>query len=141
MAGVACSFVLFLYLHNFFYPKLLAYQSGMMAGKWLISNKNHKTPAMFQSSSYSFEFYAPGNVQRLETFSDIDKFLEEHGNSAIYTTNSNLQELKLHGYQYKVLANFPDFHISMLTPGFLNPATRGEELEKMVLASVQKKME
>ena len=135
--GAAFAFVLFLFLHNFFYPNLLTYQSGMMAGKWLTANKNNKTSALFRSWSYSFEFYAPGYVQRLESFTDLDKFLEKD-NRTIYTTTSNLQELKLKGYQYKVLGNFPDFHVSMLTARFLNPSTRPEELEQRVLITVQK---
>ena len=141
MSGWAFSYVLFLFLHNFFYPQLLTYQSGMKAGKWLLSNKKYKTPAMFRSSSYSFEFYAPGYIQRLETFTDMDKFLEEDNNRAIYASDSNLQELKLQGYQYNLLANFSDFHISMLTPKFLKPATRKGELRKMVLITVRKKMQ
>lgn len=138
LSGVAFCFVLFLFLHNFFYPDLLTYQSGMMAGKWLAGNKGYKTPAMFRSPSYSFEFYAPGYVQRLETFADLDKFAEKDSNTAIYTTVRNLQELKLQGYQYKLLATYPDFHISMLTPAFLNPSTRPREVEKRVLITVQK---
>ncbi|HLL42765.1 MAG TPA: glycosyltransferase family 39 protein [Segetibacter sp.] len=139
MSGAAFSFVLFLFLHNFFYPALLTYQSGMMAGKWLRRNKSFETPAMFRSSSYSFEFYAPGYVQRLETLTDLDKFLEENDERVIYTTNSNLEELKLQSYDFFVLATFPYFHISMLTLRFLNPSTRDSQLEKIVLVALQKK--
>lgn len=139
-SGTAFSFVLFSYLHNFFYPDLLTYQSGMMAGRWLTNNKDYSTSAMFRSASYSFEFYAPGFVPRLQTFTDLDRFLEKDSNGAIYTKNSILKELDLQGYQYTLLKNFPDFHISMLTGSFLNPATRENELEKMVLIRVQKKI-
>lgn len=139
MSGVAFSFVLFLFLHNLFYPTLLTYQSGMMAGKWLVRNNYSKTPAMFRSSSYSFEFYAPGYVQRLETFTEVNKFLEKDNERIIYTTSSNLEELKLQGYNYDVLGTFPDFHVSMLTPQFLNPFTRNSQLEKTVLVALEKK--
>lgn len=138
MSGAAFSFVLFLFLNNYFYPPLLTYQSGMMAGKWLEANRNYRTPAMFRSWSYSFEFYAPGYVQRLETFADLDKFLEKDSTKAIYTTTGSLEELKLKGYQYNILGIFPDFHISMLTAEFLNPSTRNEELEKKVLITLRK---
>jgi hypothetical protein len=110
----------------------------MMAGKWLVNAKNSKTPAMFMSWSYSFEFYAPGYVQRLETFTELDTFLKEDSGRPIYTSTNILNELKLYGYQYNVLAEFSDFHISMLTPKFLNPRTRNEEVEKRVLIKVQK---
>lgn len=137
-SGVAFSLVLFIFLHNFFYPPLLTYQSGMMAGKWSKDNKMN-TPAMFRSSSYSFEFYAPGLVHRLETFSAINDFVEKNSNNTIYTADNNLKELAVQGYEVTVLKSFSDFHISMLTSSFLNPATRENELEKMVLIQIKKK--
>ncbi|WP_018613922.1 ArnT family glycosyltransferase [Segetibacter koreensis] len=138
--GIAFSFVLFLFLHNFFYPNLLTYQSGMMAGKWLVKNKEFKTPAMFNSWSYSFEFYAPGYVERLETIDDLNRFLQKDPKSPVYTSLNMLDELKLQGFQYHILHEFSDFHISMLTPAFLNPHTRNRELEKKVLITVEKKL-
>ncbi len=138
-SGVAFSLVLFIFLHNSFYPDLLTYQSGMMAGKWLTNNKINNPPAMYKSSSYSFEFYAPGFVQRLETPGAIDTFLAKNGNSAIYTANNNLKELNLHSYHFEILKSFDDFHVSMLTGRFLNPSTRANELQKMVLVMVKKK--
>lgn len=138
-SGAAFSLIVFIFLYSFFYPRLLTYQSGMMAGKWLKNNKINKPPAMFRSSSYSFEFYAPGFVQRLATFAAIDTFLEKNGNCSVYTADSNLKELELQGYQITVLKSFPDFHISMLTGRFLNSATRENELEKMVLVTIKKK--
>lgn len=111
----------------------------MMAGKWLTGKKIYKAAAMFKSSSYSFEFYAPGIVRRLETRADVDEFTEKNRNSAIYTSAGNLKELDPHGYTYRVLGSFSDFHISMLTPKFLNPSTRQETLDKMVLITAIKK--
>jgi 4-amino-4-deoxy-L-arabinose transferase-like glycosyltransferase len=139
MSGVAFSFVLFLFLHNFFYPNLLTYQSGMMAGKYLVNTNNKKTAAMFRANSYSFEFYAPGYVPRLETFTELNSFLDKASNGVIYTTLDKLQELNKQQYSYNILANFSDFHISMLTGSFLNPYTRSDELKKAVLVRVQKK--
>lgn len=139
-SGAAFSILLFLFLHNFFYPNLLTYQSGMMAGKWLRGNKIYKTAVMFRSSSYSFEFYAPGYVQRLESYADIDKSLAKDSKIAVFTSQTSFEELRNQGYQSNLLANFSDFHISMLTPQFLNPASRDNVLEKMVLITVQKKI-
>lgn len=139
--GVALSFVLFLFLHNFFYPNLLTYQSGMVAGKWLVKNKNYKTAAMYRSWSYSFEFYAPGYVQRFETIKGLNKFVSADANRPIYTTASVLPQLEAEGFEYNILETFPDFHISMLTAKFLNPSTRDNELEKKVLVTLQKKIQ
>jgi hypothetical protein len=138
-SGAAFSIVLFLFLHNFFYPKLLTYQSGMMAGKYLNNIDSHKTSAMFKAGSYSFEFYAPGYVQRLDTVADLNSFIAKDSNGVVYTTTDKLAELKQQGYQYNTLANFPDFHISMLTGRFLNPSTRDKEVKEAVLIRVQKR--
>lgn len=138
-SGAAFTFVLFLFLHNFFYPNLLTYQSGMMAGKWLSSNKRLKTPGMYKANSYSFEFYAPGYVPRLGTSAELNEFLGKDSSGVIYTTSDQLQELTEQGYRYTILANFPDFHISMLTASFLNPSTREGELKKAVLIMIEKK--
>ena len=139
LSGAAFSIVLFLFLHNFFYPKLLTYQSGMMAGKYIDSINIHNTSAMFKAGSYSFEFYAPGYVQRLDTITDLDRFIKKDSNQVIYTTKDKLEELKQQGYHYSTLANFPDFHISMLTGRFLNPSTRDREVKEAVLIRVQKR--
>ncbi len=137
--GASFSFILFLFLHNFFYPKLMEYQAGMEAGKWITQQKDRLAPAMFHSWSYSFEFYAPGFIKALSNYNDLDNFLKTNDRAAIYTTEESLSELASRGYNYNILKDFPYFHVSMVTGKFLNPNTRSSQLEKMVLVTVQKR--
>jgi len=137
--GASFSFVLFLFLHNFFYPKLMEYQAGMEAGKWLAQQKDSLAPVMFRSFSYSFEFYAPGFIKSIGNFNDLDNFLKTSSNGAIFTSEESLPELTSHGYYYNILKDFPYFHVSMLTGKFLNSHTRASQLERMVLVTVQKR--
>lgn len=131
--------VLFLFLFNFFYPRLLQYQAGMMAGKYLAENKTPVKSATLNAWSYSFEFYAPGFVEYVDSVQNIDRFIGSDSSAAFYTTVNMLPELIEKGYKFNVLREFGYFHISMLTGGFLNPATREKELEKMALILVKRK--
>jgi hypothetical protein len=131
--AVATSLLLFVYMFNFFYPKLLTFQSGMMAGKWLKANNIQQTPAMYNAWSYSFEFYAPGYVSYIRNTEELKIFINKDGSRSIYTKEEYLPELQSQGYKFEVLQTFSNFHISMITLPFLNPKTREKAVEKFVL--------
>ncbi|HSU52037.1 MAG TPA: glycosyltransferase family 39 protein, partial [Segetibacter sp.] len=137
--GSTISVVLFLFLYNFFYPRLLQYQAGMMAGKYLTTNKITAKAATLNAWSYSFEFYARGMVQYVDSIKSIDNFIVSDSAAAFYTTVNYLPELSQKGYRFKVLKEFDYFHISMLTGAFLRPASREKEVEKMALILVRNK--
>lgn len=136
--SIAICFVLFLFLFNFFYPKLLQYQSGMVAGKFMTDKKLLLNAATLNASSYSFEFYAPGVIQYLNSLDDLNNFIKKDTAVAIYTNKHMLYELEQKGYHFIVLQELPYFHVSMLTGSFLNPATRSSQLEKMVLILIRR---
>jgi energy-coupling factor transporter transmembrane protein EcfT len=133
LPAVATSLLVFVFLFNFFYPKLLTFQSGMMAGKWLTVNNFTQTPAMYNAWSYSFEFYAPGYISYIRSEEELKIFINKDSNRSIYTKEAFLPELQSQGYKFKLLQTFPNFHVSMLTPEFLNPKTRDKAVEKFVL--------
>ncbi|MDQ6815381.1 MAG: glycosyltransferase family 39 protein [Bacteroidota bacterium] len=137
----AICLILFLFLFNFFYPRLLQYQAGMMAGKLLSEKKIYAKAATLHAWSYSFEFYAPGFVQYVDSISAVDRFIGNDSSVAFYTTTNTLSELTQKGYEYSLLKEFEYFHISMLTGGFLNPQTRENSVEKMALILVKRKRE
>ena len=136
LPAVTTIVLLFVYMLNFFYPNLMKYQSGMMAGKWLNEQNFKKTPAMFQEWSYSFEFYAPGYVDYIRNYGELDNFLQKDSSRPVYTSESFLEDLQKQGYKYEVLERFPYFHISVLKAAFLNPKTRDKELKKIVLVKL-----
>jgi 4-amino-4-deoxy-L-arabinose transferase-like glycosyltransferase len=134
------SVVLFLYLLNFFYPGLLKYQAGMVAGKWLSQNNFTGKVATLNAWSYSFEFYAPGFVHYVDHIEQVNGFIGKDSSAAFYTSVATLSQLRQKGFEYSVLQTLPYFHVSMLTATFINPATREGELESMALVLVRKKI-
>ncbi len=136
--GSALTIILFIYLYNFFYPKLLTYQAGMMAGKWLQDNRPKSSSALLNSFSYSFEFYAPGVVHTLKEIKQLDSLLLKSPSTVFYTSEAIVSELSKQGYKINVLKHYSYFAVSMLDLRFLNPATRSQQLEKMCLIELVK---
>ncbi len=137
--GISFCLIVFVYLHNLFYPRLLHYQSGMMAGKYIRENNMQTASALFSGWSYTFEFYAPGFVATLKTPDQLDKFIQENQSHTIYTSLDGLDILTKGGYKFTLLKQFDYFAISMLNADFLNPKTRRAAVEKMVLITGVKK--
>jgi 4-amino-4-deoxy-L-arabinose transferase-like glycosyltransferase len=132
-SGLAFSVLLFLFLNFFFYPQLLKYQSGMMAGKWIKNNNTTNTVAMYKTFSYTFEFYGPPKIEFLYSTEDLGNQMKNNSEIIIYTAEKNLPELSRHGYHYTILKVFDHFHISMLSLDFLRASTRPLQIEKMCL--------
>lgn len=140
--STALILVLFFYLHNFFYPELLQYQSGVAAGKWIEQNKPGNTTALINApSAFSFEFNAPGLVYRLNNDEALHQFVRKNPSAILYVSEKELSELSQQGYHYKILKTFPYFHISMLTGDFLNPNTRSNAVETVALIEIDNNAE
>lgn len=130
-----CFALLFsLFMNGFFYPSLMHYQAGMMAGKWLNENKPTDEPVMYKCNVYTFEFYAKGIVGRAN---NIDSLLSKKNPAVIYATAEDVNAIDKN-IHVQVLQSFDYFHISQLTGTFLNPATRSSVLQHYVLASCSK---
>lgn len=135
--GASLSIVLFVFLFNIFYPNLLQYQTGMHAGKWL-KNKPEYQAAMYNTWSYTLEYYAPGYIERAVNPAQVDLLNKKYSHLAFYTSEQELKNLEAAGYKYQPLQQYGFFHISMLTPEFLDAKTRDKELEKMYLVTISK---
>jgi 4-amino-4-deoxy-L-arabinose transferase-like glycosyltransferase len=138
--NIAFAALLYLFLNIFFYPHLLKYQAGMMAGKWIKEN-NIKGPfAIYRNFSYSFEFYAPGIVMQTDDKNRLKEFASGTG-VLIYTSKENIKELTDEGYSIMVLQTFSYFPVSKLNLKFLNYKTRQAQLQEIILAKISKKVD
>jgi 4-amino-4-deoxy-L-arabinose transferase-like glycosyltransferase len=126
---------LMIFLFVFFYPALLKYQSGMQAGNWLKQNYPTAKPAVLNYiDTFSFDFYAPGEVKYLHNYADLDnsKHLKD---LVIYISEQELEKLKSE-YHAEVLKSFEYFHTTKLTGKFLNAKTRPQVLEHFYLVKI-----
>lgn len=124
--------VVYSFLLCSFYPMLLPYQSGMRAGKWL--NQQHFTGrlGMYNDFTYSLEFYADAEPERLFNVKDASKFMKDTS-AVIYTTMAGVDSLRQSGQRVTILQNFPYYHISQVSGTFLKPTTRQSATTTMVL--------
>ncbi len=137
--GVVMSSILFLFLFNFFYPHLLTYQAGMMAGKWLKKNEPGAPPALLNTASYSWEFYASGYVETINGMQQTDSFLIKNPEAVFFTSQHEADKLRSEGYNVQTLACHPYFHVTMLDTKFLNFSTRKEVLDTMCVIRLKRR--
>lgn len=134
--SVFLSVGLMIYLFVFFYPAALKYQSGSEAGTWLKQNYPTAKPAVLNYiDAFSFDFYAPGEVKYLWNYDDLNQY-KSTKDLVVYVSETELSKLKTL-YNVKVLNSFEYFHISKLTPKFLNKHTRNQVLEHFYLVKVE----
>ena len=80
--AVCFSVLLSLFLNFIFYPQLMQYQAGMMAGKWQQKNYANTIIPMFKCNEYSFEFY--GNTQ-FKRENNLQELLAKEKNKIVFT--------------------------------------------------------
>lgn len=127
--------LLYSFLNLYFYPQLLRYQSGMMAGKWLNQQHAGETVVMYKTYSYSLEFYAGKEVKRIGEESALRGFLQNN-EAFVFCTKEVAEELKQHGLPFELFNSFPHFKVSQLRYGFLDADTRAGECGEMVVVKM-----
>ncbi|MCX2495694.1 glycosyltransferase family 39 protein [Pedobacter sp. PF22-3] len=126
---------LMIFLSVFFYPSVLKYESGMEAGNWLKENyPQAKTSVLMYPDAYSFDFYANGEPKYFWSYEELNKSKDEK-DLVIYTPESELAKLKK-DYGAEVLKSFEYYHITKLTPKFINSKTRPQLLEHFYLVKL-----
>ncbi len=125
--SVCFSGVLFCYLNLFFYPALLEYQGGKLAGKFC-SAAGYKTAVMYNCSSYAFEWNGPVTVLRSSVIDTLSSALKKERKIIVFTTPENLKSLTKEVASVKEIYRAANFHISGLTLPFLTASTREKEL-------------
>uniref|UniRef100_UPI002FF63510 ArnT family glycosyltransferase n=1 Tax=Olivibacter sp. CPCC 100613 TaxID=3079931 RepID=UPI002FF63510 len=131
-ASLAIIFMLFAYI--FFYPTLLRYQAGMMAGIWLQNHYPNEIVKNYEGHSFAFDFYAPNRVEYVR-----DKSLLKPKNGErqlIFLPTTAIEDLKTR-YQLRVLETFDHYHITKLKWDFLNYKTRSTTLTNFSLVELQ----
>lgn len=135
--SVAFAVMLFVFLNLLFYPHLLQYQAGMRAGKYIQQqDKAGSSAVMYRCNVYSFEFYAPSLVLRADSIAALRHICSGRQPALVFLPETVLPDLQNHSLHIQVRQRFANFHISQLTPAFLNPSQRAGQLESYLLAEV-----
>jgi len=119
--------VIALFLNLVFYPDLLRYQSGNQVAFYI--NQNFPITPVGRMSFYmpSGEFYLEQHMQAVDTLLIKKGSFPKGG--LLYVTPGDLSQLDSAGIHYKLIKDFPEFHITMLSLKFLDPKTRDKELK------------
>ncbi|HVW60738.1 MAG TPA: glycosyltransferase family 39 protein [Puia sp.] len=127
----------FTFVNCCLYPAILQYQAGMIAGDYL----RHQLPdckVVYMPEkgpdNYSIGFYSPCAVQRLPP--DSFPSVLRQGPAVFFITKEYSDTLYRKGFRVEPLQQFPNFHVSRLTGGFLDHRTREASVEWFELARV-----
>lgn len=121
-------------LDSHFYPTLLEYQAGSVAGKFVTEQKIEKDKLKFFGSIYhSFDFYS-GTIVELVSLDEI-KSMHDH---YLFLRESDYNILKeTEGIKYEEISSFKSYPVTQLTIHFLKPSTRANELSQTYLVHLK----
>jgi hypothetical protein len=134
--GVSFSVLLSIFLNLIFYPQLMQYQAGMMAGKWQQKNAPNETIPMFRCNEYSFEFCGNTQLKRENTAFEL---LANKQASKILIPVKEVKNISADSFDVKKIQVFPYFYVTQITSEFFNYKTRKNTLDSLAIIEVQKK--
>jgi len=128
------SFIVNVYLNLAFYPSLVEYQAGSMAGRFLNHYNTQKYPVkLYRQSNWPLEFYlnAPVTVIDPDTIKTPPK-----DTFMLYIPAAEVKELDKMKWNYSQVYSVNDYPITRLKLPFLNVRTRKAVLNSMLLVTV-----
>lgn len=128
------SSLLALFLNISFYPNLMKYQAGMMAGKWQQKQLPNKTISMFRCNEFSFDFYGNTLIQR---DNELLALLKKDSLAFVFTPKKEIEKINTDSFSVKTLKSFSYFHITELEAKFINAGSRYQTLDTFIIASVE----
>jgi hypothetical protein len=123
-----------LFLNLVFYPDLLRYQSGNEAASYVNKNFPGVPVGHFDLYTPCGEFYL--DEKFIVTSAEEVKKGKFAETSILFLSEKNLKQLEETGLRFELLKEFPHFHITTLSPKFLNAKTRERVLQKTFLVKL-----
>lgn len=115
-----------------YFPSLMKYQGGMMAGKYQKKYLPNSKAYMFNCNDYNFEFYGNVNMQRIEYPKSILKTISQK--ELLFGPKKSIDLINKDSFSVKPIGYFAEFHISEIKANFINPSTRASSLDSFCLA-------
>lgn len=135
----ALSLVLNFFLNYNFFPNLMLYQAGnelvkeLKKSKILVADTNIK---LLEVNAHTFDFYRRYNHPTIA----MDSVLKNGVAPGTYFIMDAGQKAQLtaHGFAVQPVVSHVDYNVSTITFKFLNPKTRAQKLDTLLLAKVYK---
>lgn len=119
-------------LNTHFYPTLLTYQAGSVAGKYLAEMDGKPEVYSFQIVSHGLDYYSGQVAPSIE----FEILKNQHG-VWIYTSEAGKKVIDQQEVKYTLLKSFKSYHVTGLTMAFLKPGTRAKTVDKTYLLEIQ----
>ncbi len=110
-----------------FYPNLLTYQSTSQAGK-MIRKENPSQIFWYGKHGHALDYYSGHIIPQLQT----DHIKTITPGTWVYTTEERIVELG----ENRVIREFDDYPVTLLSLSFLNPQLRERKLKKVYLVEI-----
>ena len=137
--NIGFALLLAIFLNCLFYPAILKYQAGMMAGKWLNQRQVTKEVTLYKCLSSSFDFYYMGSVNYSNpTAATINK-MQTKDSLLLFSSLKDLKDINTDSVSLSVLETFPYFKVSQVTGKFINHKTRKDVVDTMAIALITRK--
>ena len=130
--GVCIMFFLTIFFNTLYFPNLMQYQGGMMAGKFQKKHLLNTVATMYKCNDYNFEFYGDANLKRANQASVICTI--NYQPKLILGFKRSFNDINKDSFSIKIIKYFPDFHISEMKAEFINPSTRANVTDSFYLA-------
>ena len=120
-----------------FYPKLLSYQGGITLSDFVKNNQINTASINYfvADRCFSFDYYTHTDIPE-KNLSQLQEMEKSKQPFYIVTDNRKIGEIVNSGIPFKQIKSVDDYHITLLTLPFMNPATRKSTLEQLILLQV-----
>ena len=133
--SVAAIALFFLLANTNFYPQLLTYQGGKPLADMTRGVADPKDVYFWKNTfSSTYSFYSSSNRQVYN-----DSLSSKGKNIWLIYKKSSRQKLILLGFVFGKTFSVPDYEITRLKQKFIDPETRKETLDEMIMADIKER--
>ena len=137
--NIGLALLVAVFLNCLFYPSLLKYQAGMMAGKWLGQQQAQPTVTLYKCLSTSFDFYYEGKTDYSNPDSTVINNIAANDSIYLLSAVQDLKDINTDSVTLTPLKTFPYFHVSQVNGVFINHKTRKNVLDTFAITLVTRK--
>lgn len=134
--NIGFALLLAVFLNCFFYPSLLQYQAGMVAGKWLNGQQIKQKVILYKTAFNSLDFYYRGEVDYNYPLKETIHKIDAGDSLLAFSSVHDLKDISTGSTTLKVLKTFPYFRVSQLNGGFINNKTRKNVLDTFAIVLI-----